>query len=282
MRRALRDPLPRPVPHACSPLTAPHVRPPHPALRVRAPRHACCGGSVRCCRAFAVGAPSASAYELGFNDNQIQGYAGWRGNKPNDAALAAALQRMRATGTQTYRIMVMWSEVTKPAAAAPTPASLAADPAWSGYRWDDVDRLLKAARAAGLRPLVWFAVRRAGPRAPIVRPSPRSCPPAPGSRTLPTSRSSPRPSRRATPAPTPIPQRPARPCRAWISTRLERAEPLHRDHAPVRAGGWQVDDHESRALPGAAERVLRWDQVGEPRRHRAHRWHRPVRRLRSL
>lgn len=129
-----------------------------------APRGARPGGAPRLLRwfgtllaAFAVFVPSASAYELGFNDNQIQAYAGWRDKPVNDAALASALQRMRATGTQTYRIMVIWSDVAKPATSAPTPASLAADPAWSGYRWADVDRLLRATRAAGLRPLVWFA-----------------------------------------------------------------------------------------------------------------------------
>lgn len=131
------------------------------ATAPRAPRHRSVAQLLRwlgaCLAAAAIVAPSAGAYELGFNDNQIQQYAGWRGKAVNDAALASALQRMRATGTQTYRIMVMWNEVTKGTTAAPTPATLAADPAWSGYRWDDVDRLMRATAAAGLRPLVWFA-----------------------------------------------------------------------------------------------------------------------------
>lgn len=112
-------------------------------------------GALLCALAFA--APSAHAYDLGFNDNQVQFFAGWRGQKANDEALASALQRMRATGTSTYRVMVIWSDVARGATAAPNPTTLAADPAWSGYRWDDVDRLLRATAAAGLRPLVWFA-----------------------------------------------------------------------------------------------------------------------------
>ncbi len=114
-------------------------------------------GALLASLAICAPATAAEPYELGFNDNQIQQFAGWRGVKVNEAALASALERMRATGTQTYRIMVMWSDVARGSTAAPTPASLAADPAWSGYRWDDVDRLLKATRAAGLQPLVWFA-----------------------------------------------------------------------------------------------------------------------------
>lgn len=103
----------------------------------------------------AAAAPASSqAMALGFNDVGLQTYAGTNGGKVDEAALNAGLANARRAGATEWRLMLTWRQIARGSATAPQPATLATDPAWAGYRWDDVDRLIKAVTANGLTPVV--------------------------------------------------------------------------------------------------------------------------------
>lgn len=111
-------------------------------------------------------AHAAPGLSTGFQDGGLELLGG-----PGE--LEAGLLNARKAGATVWRFGVVWRDVspTQP----PSPAQ-AADPKWSGYRWDKVDRIVRAASAAGLRPLgvVTTAPDWAeGPRSPAPSPTMR-------------------------------------------------------------------------------------------------------------
>jgi hypothetical protein len=105
--------------------------------------------------AATVAAPPASAFNLGFNDNELTTKSGWMGGKVDETGLQSGLLNARNAGARTWRFMLVWRSVDAQG-VAPSAAD-AANPAWSGYRWRDVDLLVRNITAAGLEPLPWVA-----------------------------------------------------------------------------------------------------------------------------
>jgi hypothetical protein len=103
-----------------------------------------------------VPATPARAFSLGFNDDDLMRYAGWNGGTVNQPALNAGLGNARGAGAQTWRFMIVWRQAIRDQRTAPQPASAAADPAWSGYDWDDLDRIVRGASAQGFELLPWI------------------------------------------------------------------------------------------------------------------------------
>ncbi len=66
------------------------------------------------------------------------------------AERAAAGANARAAGARTSRLLVRWGAVAR---SRPPSREVARDPAWTGYRWAEVDADIAAAAAAGLDPL---------------------------------------------------------------------------------------------------------------------------------
>ncbi|MBO9531421.1 MAG: hypothetical protein J7513_00400 [Solirubrobacteraceae bacterium] len=109
---------------------------------------------------LALAAPaSASAFDLGFNDEELGAYAGVGGwQKPELAKLDAGLLNGQQAGAKTWRLMIRWNYVARPSGAtAPNPATLAADPAWPGYDWTAYDNYLRSIAAHGMTPILWIA-----------------------------------------------------------------------------------------------------------------------------
>ena len=106
--------------------------------------------------AAAFTAAPASALTLGFNDDDLARYSGWNKGTVNEPALAAGLAHGREAGAQKWRFMLRWRDVASGSTVAPT-AAQAVDPNWPGYRWDDVDRMVRSISAAGMAPLPWVA-----------------------------------------------------------------------------------------------------------------------------
>lgn len=100
-------------------------------------------------------AQAAAPFTLGFNDFDLASYSGFRGFPVNEAALNAGFANGRRAGASEWRVLVIWRRIARNATAAPQPASLAADPGWSGYVWDDLDRQIRGITAAGMQPIVW-------------------------------------------------------------------------------------------------------------------------------
>lgn len=113
-----------------------------------------CAVAMTCNTAAASAAPT---FTLGFNDENLAAYSGQYGVAVNESALAAGYANGRRAGAQQWRFMVVWSRVARGSAAAPSPATLASDPAWSGYVWDDVDRVVRGITAQGMTPIPWVA-----------------------------------------------------------------------------------------------------------------------------
>ncbi len=129
-------------------------------LKVSRPRF---GASL--CRALVLALASLSlaactatakpALELGFNDFDLAGYSGFRGMPVDENALSTGIKNGGRAGARQWRITLFWRAIAKNATEAPRPANLAADPAWSGYVWDDTDRQIRAIANAGLESVVW-------------------------------------------------------------------------------------------------------------------------------
>lgn len=99
---------------------------------------------------------AAHAFSLGFNDDDLMRNAGWLGAPVDEPALTTGLANARSAGASTLRFSVHWRSVARAASTAPSPATLAADPAWAGYQWGDVDRIVRTASAQGLQPLPYL------------------------------------------------------------------------------------------------------------------------------
>ncbi|MDO9355482.1 MAG: hypothetical protein Q7T55_17405 [Solirubrobacteraceae bacterium] len=105
--------------------------------------------------AVGVATPSAHALDLGFNDLDMQRYAGWFSGPADPAALNAGMAHSREAGANVHRFMLVWNEV---ASQTTTPsATEAADPSWPGYSWEKVDLEVKAIVAHGMVPVSWVA-----------------------------------------------------------------------------------------------------------------------------
>ncbi len=100
-------------------------------------------------------ASAADPLTLGFNDFEVARFSGFLNSPVNEPALAAAMENGRRTGAKEWRITLFWRLVARNATAAPQPATLAADPAWSGYVWDDIDRQVRSIAAVGMQTVVW-------------------------------------------------------------------------------------------------------------------------------
>lgn len=100
---------------------------------------------VACAVVAAPQPVDARSLDIGFNDEPLA-------SRGTDTDLSIALPRARQLGASTWRVQVVWRSV---APSAPPSATAAADPGWSGYRWDGIDRVVRAAAAAGLEPLLY-------------------------------------------------------------------------------------------------------------------------------
>lgn len=106
-------------------------------------------------------AHGAASLQLGFNDEQLSRYG-------PDNHLAEALPRAKAVGAQWWRVELMWQDV---APTVPPSPAVAEDPAWSGYNWTGLDRVIRRTASVGLTALPY--TRRAprwaeGARRPAV------------------------------------------------------------------------------------------------------------------
>lgn len=88
-------------------------------------------------------AHAAAGLDLGFNDERLSGSA-------SEAELLKAVTRAKEAGAQWWRVQLTWLRV---APSEPPDASTARNPGWSGYDWTQMDRVVRAAHAAGLRVL---------------------------------------------------------------------------------------------------------------------------------
>ncbi len=82
------------------------------------------------------------------------------------ADVATNLEHAKSAGASVLRVELRWSDV---APKRPPSPAVAADPGWSGYRWDHADEVIRAIARAGMRalPVVVFAPRWAeGPGRP--------------------------------------------------------------------------------------------------------------------
>lgn len=103
----------------------------------------------------AAQASKSTPLVLGFNDFDLARYSGFLNSPIDEVALAQGMDNGRKSGAKEWRITLFWRLIARNATAAPQPASLAADPAWSGYVWDDVDRQIRAIAAVGMQSVVW-------------------------------------------------------------------------------------------------------------------------------
>lgn len=92
---------------------------------------------------FAAPAAAPAAFTTGFTDEG----AFQRLSMPERAAAGA---NARAAGARTSRLLVRWGAVSR---SRPPSREVARDPAWTGYRWADVDADIMTTAAAGLDPL---------------------------------------------------------------------------------------------------------------------------------
>ena len=118
------------------------------------------------CTLSAAPAHAAAPLSTGFQDGGLETL-----NGPGE--LEAGLANARRAGATVWRFGVVWRDVspTKPPSTA-----AARDPSWDGYRWDRIDRIVRAATMAGLRPLGTVTVApdwAEGPNPPPASPSMR-------------------------------------------------------------------------------------------------------------
>lgn len=120
---------------------------------------ACCavaGVLVAMAPAPAQAAPGLS---LGFMDGDLETLSG-------AGELDAGLRNARASGATVWRFGIVWRHV---APDKPPSHDLAKDPDWSGYNWFETDRIVRAVRAAGMRPMAVVSIApdwALGPNAP--------------------------------------------------------------------------------------------------------------------
>ncbi len=127
-------------------------------------------------------APSASAFDTGFNDTGLQYYAGFNGAKPNDAALAAGLQHARAAGATTFRVMCCGARW--PAERRPPPPPTRSPPTRRGAPTAGTTSIgCSSSQRRGTHALVWFQNAPPWAEGPVARRRASRTRPAPGSLT---------------------------------------------------------------------------------------------------
>ena len=96
--------------------------------------------------ASAGGAQARHGLQTGFSDPQAFQFL-------DAAQREAAFRNLRSTGGSVVRLLTGWRQI---APVEPPTAADARNPAWSGYRWEDTDRMVREARAAGITVLLSF------------------------------------------------------------------------------------------------------------------------------
>lgn len=99
----------------------------------------------------------ASPLAIGLNDDSLARFSGWQSNTVDLDSLNRGYVNGASAGAREWRFMVTWNTVARASATAPSPATAAADPAWSGYVWAEVDRIVRGIAAAGVAPIPWIA-----------------------------------------------------------------------------------------------------------------------------
>jgi hypothetical protein len=94
--------------------------------------------------ASAGGAQARHGLQTGFSDPQAFQFL-------DAAQREAAFKNLRSTGGSVVRLLTGWRQI---APVEPPTAADARNPAWSGYRWEDTDRMVREARAAGITVLL--------------------------------------------------------------------------------------------------------------------------------
>lgn len=102
-------------------------------------------------------AASAGPLTLGFNDDNLASLSGWQSGGVNVDSLNRGYANGASAGAREWRFMVTWNTVARTSTTAPSPATAAADPAWSGYVWTEVDRIVRGISGAGVTPIPWIA-----------------------------------------------------------------------------------------------------------------------------